>query len=107
MPAYLIVRIRFLSDPEGFKPYRDAVGPLSERFGGRYLVAGGTKVDVLEGSSDGRSLVVFEFPSMERLRAFWNSPAYAEIKKLRLGVAELDVSAVPGYEPLGSDIAKR
>ena len=99
MPAYLIVQIRFHADPAKFAPYRDAVGPLSERFGGRYLIAGKVKVEALEGSHDGRSLAVFEFPSLERLHAFWNSAEYAEVKKLREGVADLDIWAVAGFEP--------
>ena len=99
LPAYLIVQIRFRADPADFARYRDAVGPLSERFGGRYIVAGKAKVETLEGSHDGRSLVVFEFPSMERLHAFWNSPDYADAKTLREGLADLDVWAVPGFEP--------
>ena len=99
MAAYLIVQIRFTAERAAFAAYRDAVGPLSQRFGGRYLVAGGAKVEALEGTHDGRSLVIFEFSSMEQLHAFWNSPDYAEVKKLREGLAELDVWAVPGFEP--------
>ena len=99
MPSYLLVQIRFRADPAAFAPYRDAVGLLSERFGGRYLVAGKVEVEVLEGAHDGRSLVVFEFPSMERLHAFWTSPEYAQVKTLREGTADLDVWAVPGFEP--------
>lgn len=95
MPAYMIVQIKIVRK-EGWSAYRDAVGPLSERFGGRYVVAGGAKVEVLEGSHDGRSLVVFEFPSMDAIRSFWASPEYAQVKKLREGLAELDVWAVPG-----------
>ena len=78
---------------------RDALGPLSERVGGRYLVAGRVEVEVLEGSRDGRSVVVFEVPSMERLHAFWSSPEYAEVETLRKGFADLDVWAVPSFEP--------
>lgn len=99
MPAYLTVQIRFTADRSAIAAYRDAVGPLSQRFGARYLVAGGAKVEALEGTHDGRSLVIFEFPTMERLHAFWNSPDYAEVKKLREGIAELDVWAVPGFKP--------
>jgi uncharacterized protein (DUF1330 family) len=50
----------------------------------------------LEGSYDGRRLVVFEFPSMEVIHSVWNSPEYADVKKLREGAGELDVWAVPG-----------
>ncbi len=95
MPAYMIVQIN-ITRREGWSAYRDAVGPLAEQFGGRYLVAGGIKPEVLEGSHDGRSLAVFEFPSLDAVHRFWNSPDYAEVKKLREGLAELDVWAVPG-----------
>ena len=54
------------------------------------------QVEVLEGSHDGRRLVVFEFPSMEVIRSVWNSPEYERVKKLREGSGELDVWAVPG-----------
>ena len=88
----MIVQIK-VSDEARWREYRAAVGPLAEQFGGRYVVRG---VEVLEGSHDGRSLVVFEIPSMDAIRAFWGSPAYAEAKALREGAAELDVWAVPG-----------
>ena len=86
IPAYLIAQIRFTADHSAFTAYRDAVGPLSHRFGGRYLVAGGAKVEVLEGAHDSCSLVIFEFPSIEQLHAFWDSPDYAQVKKLREGL---------------------
>jgi uncharacterized protein (DUF1330 family) len=94
MPAYLIVQIK-ITRQQGWPEYRDAVGPLTERFGGRYIVRG-ADVEVLEGSHDGRRVVVFEFPSMEAIRNFWNSAEYAEVKKLREGSGELDVWAVLG-----------
>lgn len=95
MAAYMIIQIKFTGH-EGWSAYRDAFGPMAQRFGGRYLVAGGVKVEVLEGSHDGRSLVVLEFPTMDAMHSFWNSPEYAEVKKLREGLAELDVWAVAG-----------
>ena len=49
---------------------------------------------MLEGEHDGRRLIVFEFPSMEALRAFWQSPEYAEVKRLRAGAARIDAWAV-------------
>jgi len=98
VPAYMIVQIKVIRREQGLSDYRDAVGPLAQQFGGRYLVAGGVKVDVLEGSHDGRSLVIFEFPSLVAIHSFWDSPAYAEVKMLREGLAELDVWAVPGVE---------
>ena len=99
MAAYLVVQIRITRE-QGWPEYRAAVAPLAERFGGRYLVRG-PDVHVLEGSYDGRRLVIFQFPSMEAIHDFWNSPEYAEVKKLREGSGELDVWAVPGWAAPG------
>jgi uncharacterized protein (DUF1330 family) len=50
---------------------------------------------VLEGAHDGRRFVVFEFPSMDAVRAFWGSSQYKDVKRLREGAARIDVWAVP------------
>lgn len=94
MAAYLFVQVRVI-EPDGWAVYRRAVGPLAERFGGRWRVRGAT-VEVLEGSHDGRSLVVLEFPSMQAIRAFWASPEYGELRKVRAKTAQMDAWAVPG-----------
>jgi uncharacterized protein (DUF1330 family) len=95
MPAaYLIVQINITRE-EGWPEYRQKVAELFARYGGRYLIRG-SPVEVLEGSYDGRRLVVFEFPSIEAIHSVWHSPEYAEVKKLREGAGELDVWAVPG-----------
>ena len=92
--AYMIVQIKITRE-EGWPEYRQKVAELFARHGGCHLVRGGP-VEVLEGSYDGRRLVIFEFPSMEVIRSVWDSPDYAEVKKLREGAGELDVWAVPG-----------
>ncbi len=94
MPAYLLAQIR-VTNEDVWSHYRAEVGPLAEKFGARYL-ARGTAVEVLEGSHDGRRLVIFEFPSMESIHTFWNSAEYAKVKALRAGAATLDVWAVSG-----------
>jgi uncharacterized protein (DUF1330 family) len=90
----MVVQIN-VTDPEKFARYREAVSRVVESSGGRYIVRGGT-VEVLEGTHDGRRLVLFEFPSMAAIRAFWHSREYAEVKKLRENAADIDVWAVPG-----------
>jgi len=94
MPAYMVVQIN-VTDPEKFARYREAVPRVVESSGGRYIARGGTG-EVLEGTHDGRRLVLFEFPSLEAIRAFWHSREYAEVKKLRENAADIDVWAVPG-----------
>jgi len=94
MAAYFMVQST-INNENQYQKYREAVGPLIMKFGGRALVRGG-KVEVLEGQPDGRSMVVIEFPSMEAVHAFWNSPEYVPVKALRQGAATLNVWAVPG-----------
>ncbi len=96
MPAYMVVQIN-ITDPDRFAQYRAAVPGVVESFGGRYIVRG-AQVEVLEGSHDGRRLVLFEFPSMDAIKRFWNSPEYAKVKPLRENAAEVDAWAVPGVE---------
>ena len=97
MAAYIIVQIKVTRE-QGWPEYRAAFVPLIQRFGGRLLVVD-PAVEVLEGTHDGRPLVAIEFPSMEAIHSFWHSAEYAEVKKLREGSGELDVWAVPGFEP--------
>ena len=94
MAAYMIVQIKITRE-DGWPEYRKQVSELFALHGGRYLIRGGP-VEVLEGSYDGRRLVIFEFSSMEVIRSVWHSPEYAEVKRLREGSGELDVWAVPG-----------
>ena len=67
----------------------------SPAFGGKFA-AKGAKVEVLEGEHDTRTVVMFEFPTMEAIHAFWNSPDYVPIKKMREGIATLNVWVFPG-----------
>jgi len=94
MPAYMIVQLK-VTDADKFAAYRAAVPGVVEAFGGRYLVRGG-EVEVLEGSYDGRRLVLFEFPSVEAIKRFWHSPEYAKVRPLRDNAAEVDAWVVPG-----------
>ena len=94
MAAYFIVQST-ISDEGQYQKYRDAVIPLMGRFGARIIVRG-AKVEALEGRHDGRRMVIFEFPSMDAIRAFGNSPEYIPVKKIREGAAKLDVWVVEG-----------
>jgi uncharacterized protein (DUF1330 family) len=94
MSAYVIAQITVL-DWEGFEAYREAVAPSIRAFGGDYIVRGG-EVEVVEGSHDGRRIVILEFPSREQARAWWTSPEYADVKRLREDNAILDVIAIDG-----------
>lgn len=97
MSALLIIQAavsRDVAHRERYRRYQAQVQPLIESCGGR-LRASGLNLEVLEGAHDGRRLMMFEFPSMDALRAFWQSPQYAAIRPLRAGAARVEVWAVP------------
>lgn len=93
MTAYLIVCAR-VDDAGPFAKYVEAVQPLIARWGGR-LVGRGVPPVVLEGDWPWQTVGVLEFPSMEAAQAFWHSPEYVEVKKLREGVSEFQVVLAP------------
>jgi uncharacterized protein (DUF1330 family) len=94
MASYMMVQST-INNEEQYQKYREAVVPLITKFGGKFLIRG-AKVEVLEGQPDPRPMVVFEFPSMDAIHAFWNSPEYIPVKKIREGAATLNIWAVNG-----------
>jgi uncharacterized protein (DUF1330 family) len=95
MPAYMIVTAQ-ISDRDAFiQNYGMAAGALVEKMGGKYILRG-PGAEVLEGNFgainfEGASMVISEWPDKAAARAFWNSPEYAEVKKLRDGIADCQV----------------
>ncbi|HET9264274.1 MAG TPA: DUF1330 domain-containing protein [Vicinamibacterales bacterium] len=81
MAAYVIADVD-VKDPVRYKNYRDMVLPTITAYGGRFVARGG-QVDVLEGTWRPTRLVIVEFPSVERAKAWWGSPEYAEARALR------------------------
>jgi uncharacterized protein (DUF1330 family) len=94
MPAYFIVQST-IKDEAQYQKYVQAVVPFIAGFGGKFL-ARRAKVEVLEGEHDQRPVVMFEFPDMDAIHAFWSSPDYVPIKKLRERIATLNIWAFPG-----------
>jgi uncharacterized protein (DUF1330 family) len=85
-----------VTEPEGYKAYMAAdMAPLG-KFGGRFLVRGGT-YELIEGQVRSRS-VVLEFPSYAAALACYRSPDYQAAKKLREGNADFDLIIVEGYD---------
>ena len=81
MPAFVIVSID-IHDPVLYERYK-ALAPSSIGvYGGKDLPRGGA-VEVLEGEWTPRRFVILEFPSMEKAKAWHDSPEYAPAKALR------------------------
>lgn len=101
MPAYMIVTAR-IADREAFLAgYGAAAAKLVERFGGRYVLRA-PGAELLEGDfGDGASMVISEWPDKDSARRFWDSPDYAEAKKMREGLADCQVLLVETPTPIG------
>jgi uncharacterized protein (DUF1330 family) len=94
MAAYLIADIE-VTDAEAFERYRAGVPAVIERFGGRYVVRGGAAQN-LEGDWQPRRMVILEFPTMEKLKAFYDSDDYAELLAARLAATDSRTILVEG-----------
>ena len=94
MPAYVVVEIEVL-DAERYETYKQMVPPSLAAYGGRFVVRGGT-AETLEGEWSPKRLVIVEFPSVERAKAWWGSPEYAEAKALRQATARTQMVVVEG-----------
>ena len=94
MSAYVVVDIE-VRDAATYERYKQLAPPSIAAYGGRYIVRGG-RTDTLEGEWRPSRLVILEFPSLERARAWWESPAYAEAKALRHATASSEMVAVEG-----------
>ena len=76
MSAYLVSDLTVL-DGEAFQNYRTRAAEAIVKYGGRYLARGG-EIETLEGNWNPRNIVVAEFPSLDRARAWYRSPEYAQ-----------------------------
>jgi uncharacterized protein (DUF1330 family) len=72
--------------------------PTIGMYGGRYLTRSG-ETGVLEGDWVPKRFVVLEFPNLERARAWWSSPEYAEAKALRQAIATTRMVVTEGLPP--------
>ena len=96
MPAYLIVETD-IHDPERYARYQEATPAAIAAAGGRFVARGG-ELAVLEGDWHPSRLVVIEFPDLDAVKRFYDSPAYEDAKRLRAGAAKLSTVAVQGVD---------
>ena len=95
--GYIYVEMT-IRDPERFKQYTARSAPAVIAAGGWYPVAG-VRPEVLEGSFAADHVVLVEFDSPERARAFYHSAAYQAAKLKRAGAAEFKMLLLPGTAP--------
>ena len=94
--AYWIARIK-VTDPDRYGAYANALPAVIDRFGGRFLVAGG-RSEAAEGDVRPRNVVI-AFDDFKTARACWHSSEYAAVARLRGGAAAVDGGIVEGVGP--------
>ena len=93
--GYWIARIN-VTDQVKYEAYRAANGEALRRFGGRFLVRGGT-FENPEGRSKSRNVVI-EFPSYQAAVDCYHSHEYQRVKEKRTGASEGDLIVIEGYD---------
>ncbi len=94
MPAYVVSLIR-ITDPEQYARYTAIAGPAMAKYGGRFIIRGGSP-QVLEGPPGINRTVVAEFESVEAARRFYDSPEYRQARATREGAAEFSMVVAEG-----------
>jgi uncharacterized protein (DUF1330 family) len=81
-PAYVVVDISKITDPEGFKAIPPRAGPETlVPFGGKYIIRT-EKITALDGTVPER-FVVIAFPSVEHAKAWKASASSKEVDAIR------------------------
>ena len=97
MPAYLVVDVQ-VHDPARYEEYKGLAPASIARYGGRYVVRGGS-TETLEGDWRPGRFVLLEFPDVETARAWWASEEYAPAKAIRQATAHTQMVLVEGLPP--------
>jgi uncharacterized protein (DUF1330 family) len=95
--AYLVAEIEVVN-PDPYKAYVAAAGPLVAAYGGKYLVRGGA-AEALEGAPPAGRMVLVEFPSMAEAKRFYDSPEYTEVRQGRIENAVSRFILIEGPAP--------
>lgn len=96
MTTYAIADLHNVRLGPAIATYLEKFDATLAPFGGRYLVHGGPKT-VLEGSWAGE-IVILAFPNRAQAEAWYASPGYRAIVKLRTENSEGDVVLIDGVD---------
>ena len=94
MKAYVIVDVK-ITDPDRYGEYKKLTPGSLLPFDGKFVVRGGES-ETLEGTWKPGRIVVLEFPSMQKARAWWASEGYAPAKALRQSASVTQMILVQG-----------
>ena len=96
MPTY-IVGETYITDPAAYQAHVSRALATIARFGGR-VIAGGGKIDLLEGDPMPERIFIIEFPTAVAARRWYRSDDYQEALKIRLSASHGRVFLIEGSE---------
>jgi uncharacterized protein (DUF1330 family) len=95
--GYLVAEIDVM-DPNTYQKYAAQVPGTLTPFNAQYLVRGG-KTTSLEGEAPPKRFVILAFDSVEKARAWYDSPAYSAIRPIRQSAAKTRSFIAEGVTP--------
>jgi uncharacterized protein (DUF1330 family) len=96
LPGYAVAEVD-VTDPATFQKYAEKAPGTIAASGGHYIIRGGKSVSI-EGEPPKR-FVVIQFDSVEKAKAWEDSPAYDAIKPIRHSSAKSRVFIIEGAGP--------
>ena len=96
MPTHIVGDIH-ISDHASYQAHSPRALATIARFGGR-VVAGGGKIDLLEGDPMPERIFIIEFPTADAARRWYQSDDYQEALKTRLSASHGRVFLIEGNE---------
>ena len=93
--GYWIVQVD-IHNPEGYKAYIAANGPVFHKYGAKFLARGGP-FETREGTLRSRKVLI-EFKDYATALACYNSDEYQALVRIRTPHAQADLAIVEGYD---------
>ena len=95
MPSAYILANVTVTDAQQYEEYKKLSTLAMQAHGAEVCVRGGA-TEVLEGDWSPNRVVLLKFPSMEKARAFYDSPEYKKAIAARQGAAVMRMVAIEG-----------
>jgi uncharacterized protein (DUF1330 family) len=96
MSAYVVVDID-VHNPEEYQEYIKLAPAAVAARGGKYLARAG-RTEVLEGNWIPKRLVILEFESVEKAKAWLESPEYQPARQMRHRTANTNMVVIAGVD---------
>jgi uncharacterized protein (DUF1330 family) len=97
MAAYVFARMA-ISDQLKFNEYAALARDSVMSFSGTLITGAQTRREILEGESGAAHIAMARFPSFEQALAWYRSPEYTVIRKMRDACASGSVVLVEGLD---------